>query len=311
MDSGTIWQVEEKLYLIGLSPPLPGFKHFIGIWLYTGPPAFLVDVGPAATSGALLKALEKIRIRHLDYLLLTHIHIDHAGGIGAVSQAFPEARVVGHPQGLPHLVQPDRLWQGSLKSLGPTAEAYGAIQATAADRVMATADLDDPRLRVMPTPGHSPHHVSYLVDDLLFAGEAGGVCLATDSGRPYLRPATPPRFFLDVTLASIDRLIAMGPEKIAYSHFGLFTGARELLKSHRRQLQLWEDVIGRTLPHVDEGALVCACLDRLLQEDARLAAYTAMAAGEKDRETGFLGNSIRGFIGYLREGSARFSPKIS
>jgi len=219
--------------------------------------------------------------------------------------------VVGHPQGLPHLIQPDRLWQGSLKSLGSTAEAYGAIQAVDPDRVMATTDLDDPRLRIIQTPGHSPHHVSYRVDDLLFAGEAGGVCLATDSGRPYLRPATPPRFFLDVTLASIDRLVARAPAKIAYSHFGLFAGARELLISHRRQLQLWADVIGRTLPQVDEDALVDACLDRLLQKDVRLEAYTAMAAGEKHRETGFLCNSIRGFIGYLREDSVRFSPENS
>ncbi len=308
MDSGTIWQVEEKLYLIGLSPPLPGFKHFIGVWLYTGSPAFLVDVGPTATCSALLKALEKIRVRHLDYLLLTHIHIDHAGGIGAVSAAFPRARVVGHPKGLPHLIQPDRLWQGSLKALGPTAEAYGAIQAVAPDRVMATTDLDDPRLGTIPTPGHSPHHVSYLLDDLLFAGEAGGVCLATDSGRPYLRPATPPRFYLDVTRASIDRLIARAPAKIAYSHFGLFAGAGALLKSHRRQLQLWEDVIGRTLPHFEGDALVQACFDRLLQNDARLEAYSAMTAAEKNREDGFLYNSIRGFIGYLRESADRVWP---
>ncbi len=118
MSSQTIWQLAEKLYLIALTPPLQGFDRFIGTWLYTGPPAFLVDVGPAATSATLLRALGDLGIRHLDYLLLTHIHIDHAGGIGEVATAFPQALVVGHARGLPHLVQPDRLWQNSLKSLG-------------------------------------------------------------------------------------------------------------------------------------------------------------------------------------------------
>jgi glyoxylase-like metal-dependent hydrolase (beta-lactamase superfamily II) len=301
----TTWQAAENLYLIGLQPPLPGFDRFIGIWLHTGSPSFLVDVGPSATSAALFKALEEIGVRHLDYLLLTHIHIDHAGGIGAVAAAFPQATVIGHPEGLPHLLQPDRLWAGSLKSLGRTAEAYGAIQAVAEDRVMATDAFHDARLRVIPTPGHSPHHVSYLLDDLLFAGEAGGVCLAAKHSKPYMRPATPPRFFLEVALASIDRLIARAPQKIAYSHFGLFTEAGKRLKSHRRQLQLWEDIIGRTLAHFEGEDLTQTCMARLLEEDARLEALDAMTAAEINREHGFLRNSIQGFIGYLREGSIR------
>lgn len=196
MSSPTIRQLTDKLYLIALTPPLQGFERFIGIYLYTGPPAFLVDVGPAATSTSLSKALGDLAIEHLDYLLLTHIHIDHAGGIGEVASAFPQAQIVSHTRGLPHLVQPDRLWQNALKSLGHTAEAYGPISAVTADRVVDAAALDDPRIRIIPTPGHSAHHISYAVDDLLFAGEAGGVCLATNRPEPYMRPATPPRFSL-------------------------------------------------------------------------------------------------------------------
>ena len=305
MSSQTIWKLAQKLYLIALKPPLQGFDKFIGIWLYTGPPAFLVDVGPAATSASLLKALGDLGIRHLDYLLLTHIHIDHAGGIGEVAAAFPHAQVVGHARGLPHLIQPNRLWEGSLRSLGPTAEAYGAISAVAPDRVMDAAILDDPRIRIILTPGHSPHHISYAVDDILFAGEAGGVCLATCHLEPYMRPATPPRFFLDVALGSLDRLIALNPSKIAYSHFGLFPKAPNLLLSHRRQLLLWEEVIGRALPTAGKENATRDCLERLLAEDTRLEAYLTMADQEKNREKGFLENSIRGFIGYIQETPGR------
>jgi glyoxylase-like metal-dependent hydrolase (beta-lactamase superfamily II) len=301
MSSQTIWQLAEKLYLIALTPPLQGFDRFIGTWLYIGPPAFLVDVGPAATSATLLRALGDLGIRHLDYLLLTHIHIDHAGGIGEVATAFPRAHVVGHARGLPHLVQPDRLWQNSLKSLGRTAEAYGPITAVTTGRVMDAAALDDPRIRIIPTPGHALHHVSYAVDDLLFAGEAGGVCLATSHPAPYLRPATPPRFFLDVALGSLDRLIALPPCKIAYSHFGLFADAQDLLLSHRRQLLLWEEVIGRTLADAGTNDPTSDCLERLLKEDPRLDAYFSMTDQKKTRERGFLRNSIRGFIEYIQE----------
>ena len=295
-----IRKLDTKLFLVALSPPLPGFDSFIGIWVYTGPPSFVVDVGPAATSEALLKALETIGVRRLDYLLLTHIHIDHAGGIGEVAAAYPEARIVCHAKGLPHLVQPERLWQGSLKSLGSTAEAYGAIRAVASDRVTDADTLEDTRIQVVPTPGHSPHHISFVMDDLLFAGEAGGVCLAAE-GRPYLRPATPPRFFMDVTLASIDRLITGAPRKIAYSHFGLFREATLLLQSHHRQLLLWEEVIGRVMADTRTDDLIRTCLARLRQADTRLAPLSTMPVLERKREEGFLRNSIRGFIGHLEE----------
>ena len=115
-----------------------------------------------------------------------------------------------------------------------------------------------------------------------------------------MRPATPPRFFLDVALGSLDRLIAQGLPKIAYSHFGLFADAQTLLKSHRRQLLLWKRIIGQTLVHTELDDLPHACLQRLLGEDSRLAAYAAMTKQERSREEGFLRNSIQGFIGYLQ-----------
>jgi glyoxylase-like metal-dependent hydrolase (beta-lactamase superfamily II) len=301
----TVTPVTDKLYLIALTPPLPGFSRFIGIWLYTGPPAFLVDVGPSSTSASLLQALDDIGVRHLDYLLMTHVHVDHAGGVGQIAKRFPRARIVGHPKGLSHLVQPDRLWEGTLKTLGATAQGYGEMQPLPPDCIMDVAALDEPLIQPISTPGHAPHHISYHVDDILFAGEAGGVCLSMDDGRRYLRPATPPRFFFDITLKSIDRLRASASRKIAYSHFGLYEGAQALLKSHRDQLLFWQSIIGKVLSEGGPHDLCTTCLEHLLEEDVRLEGYRLLPAAEQRREEGFLRNSIMGFIGHLQETAGR------
>jgi glyoxylase-like metal-dependent hydrolase (beta-lactamase superfamily II) len=301
----TVTAIDDKLYLIALTPPLPGFDRFLGVWLYTGPPAFLVDVGPSSTSAALLQALNKLGVPHLDYLLMTHVHIDHAGGLGQITEVFPKARIVGHPKGLPHLVHPERLWKGALQTLGATAQGYGEIRAVPPDRIMDAAALDEPFIQPIATPGHAPHHISYRVGDILFAGEAGGVCLPADNSHLYLRPATPPRFFLDITLNSIDRLRAVAAHRIAYSHFGFFKDAPALLQSHRDQLLLWESIIGRIFSEDGSPDMVTTCLEHILKEDVRLGGYWALPAPEQRREEGFLRNSIQGFIGYSQETAHR------
>ncbi|MCK7504193.1 MAG: MBL fold metallo-hydrolase [Desulfobacterales bacterium] len=95
-----------------------GFADFISAWLVQGRPSFLVDVGPASTAGQLLAALDTLGVTRLDYILLTHIHLDHAGAIGQVARRFPAARIVCHEKGIPHLVDPTQLWEGTRKVLG-------------------------------------------------------------------------------------------------------------------------------------------------------------------------------------------------
>ncbi|NPA25310.1 MAG: MBL fold metallo-hydrolase, partial [Deltaproteobacteria bacterium] len=109
-------------------PRLQGFVKFISAWVYKSEElTFLVDPGPLSTIPHLLGELEKMGVARLDYILLTHIHIDHAGGTGELLKSFPEAQVICHPQGIKHLVNPEKLWQGSLKVLGHVAEIYGEI----------------------------------------------------------------------------------------------------------------------------------------------------------------------------------------
>ena len=157
-------------------PNEPGFRNFMNAWLCSDRQmTFLVDPGPLATLPQLLQGLEDCQVETLDYILLTHIHIDHAGATGAVLEHFPEARVICHPDGIAHLVNPAKLWAGSRKVLGRLADAYGEILAVPEKQIGFAEEIGSPRLRAFLTPGHAPHHCCYLFDDLLFAGEVAAV----------------------------------------------------------------------------------------------------------------------------------------
>jgi glyoxylase-like metal-dependent hydrolase (beta-lactamase superfamily II) len=202
---------------------------------------------------------------------------------------------------LPHVAEPSRLWAGSLKTLGATAEAYGPIAAVPADRLLAADDLDDSRIEVIFTPGHAPHHISYRVDRLLFAGEAGGVCLAAAPGHDFMRPATPPRFRMDIALERLMALIDLPPSKICYSHFGLRENASGQLEQHRQQLLRWRAIVADEVPRHPAGRAQGPCLQRLLREDPGMHAFQQLSAPARRREIGFLKNSLQGFIEAFEE----------
>ncbi len=300
--------VADGVYQVVLTPPLDGFADFISAWVVVGPPSFLVDVGPGSTADQLMRGLEILGVARLDYLLLTHIHLDHAGAAGAVSRRFPEARVVCHAKGIPHLVDPTQLWEGSRNVLGPIAEGYGPLDPIPAERFIAAQEFHDEGISTLLTPGHAVHHVSYLTDRGLFAGEACGVRYQLGDGRAYLRPATPPRFFLDVALASVDALMAHSPSRMMIGHFGMVGDGVSLLKRHREQLLFWEEWLARMAGRHSAAELLEVCAEGLLAEDPCLADFSAFSEPAKRRERYFLKNSINGFLGWV-ENSEGGRPK--
>jgi hypothetical protein len=125
-----------------------------------------------------------------------------------------------------------------------------------------------------------------------------------DDGRHYLRPATPPRFFLETHLQSLDLLVKVPHRWLCFGHFGVCAATPEILQAHRRQLLQWSELIedlGRRLsgPELEE-----ACLQAVLGQDPLLAGWPQLPAEVQERERGFLRNSIRGFIGYLGDRQA-------
>ena len=288
-------------------PRLEGFSQFISAWLYQGERfTFLVDPGPLSTIPHLLDELKKRGVENLDYILLTHIHIDHAGGTGELLKSFPEATVICHPQGIKHMVEPEKLWQGSLKVLGYMAEVYGEIIAVPAANIIFSEEIGDTGIRAFLTPGHAQHHLCFLFADLLFAGEVVGVRSPVKSGI-YMRPATPPRFMLDVALDSIDRMIKLSPRYLVIAHYGLVEPASEYLEIGRNQLNLWVEGVKEADATRTEGEGDTEIEERLfewlLEHDPNYRRIKELPPDIYARERYFLGNTMRGMRGYLKSSS--------
>jgi glyoxylase-like metal-dependent hydrolase (beta-lactamase superfamily II) len=307
MDKAQIRQYQDDLFLVSLPVPIAGFHGFIGTWVHAGDPKVIVDPGPAVTVRPLLSALAELDAGSPDLILLTHIHIDHAGGIGDLAAAFPQATVVCHPRAVAHLIDPERLWQGSLDTLGDIARAYGPIRPLAVGQVIGAEQLDTPTIQCIETPGHAVHHLSFLLDDLLFAGEVGGVHLPMDEVPVYLRPATPPRFFLETYLESIDRVLDRPPRRICYGHVGLRPDAQDVLKAHRDQLLRWLRMIRPFYDGVrgeQDLQAMQACSRYLLDNDPLLAGFVHLPPDVQQRERTFMLNSIKGYWGFFQQASS-------
>ena len=142
MNDAEIKDSYPQIDLVKLNIPLEGFYNFIGCWIYySGNQTILVDPGPRNTIATLVNALRERGIKNIDYILLTHIHIDHAGGVGLLLRYYPEAQVICHPEGIPHMIAPAKLWASSLKMLGPIAEAYGEIEPIPAGNISYTKKI--------------------------------------------------------------------------------------------------------------------------------------------------------------------------
>ena len=291
-------EVQPHLYRIPLCRNIDGLEGFIGSWVYDGDVPFVVDVGPKTSLSTLLEGLQELRIKRLAYIFLTHVHIDHAGATGSLIAHFPETKVVCHPLGITHLIDPQKLWEGSKKVLGPLALKYGEIDPVPERNILSSNDFNSEDIRIILTPGHAAHHLSVLHRHRLFAGEAGGIFL--DFGDQfYLRPATPPRFILEETVASIDTLLETQAQDIYYAHAGFHREAKKMLKRYREQLFLWRDVVAAQMKEQGKNNLIDRCISVLFRRDELLRSLRIMKEEEKDRESFFTRNSLMGFIDYL------------
>jgi glyoxylase-like metal-dependent hydrolase (beta-lactamase superfamily II) len=292
-------KIADDLFLIPLNLPGTGFSRFISAWLYCGEKTILVDVGASTTAADLLSALQELNVSHLDYILLTHIHLDHAGAIGQIASAFPQTPIICHEAGIPHLIEPSKLWEGTKKVLGSMALSYGPVQAVEANRFLSVNQFQTEGVTAIMTPGHAPHHVSFQTDNYLFVGETGGIYISLPEKKFYMRPGTPPRFFLDVALQSVDALIRSQPKTICYAHFGLNEDGLMMLEAHREQLLLWEALIKDEIQSGAAKGRPDECLKRLLKEDPLMVNFDQLPPDIQERETFFLHSSINGYLGYL------------
>lgn len=186
----------------------------------------LVETGPKSSLEHVLKGLEDAGVDALDWIVVTHIHLDHAGAAGTLAARFPTARVAVHEVGAPHLADPSKLWSSAARIYGERMdELWGGIDPIDPERITALTggdeiDLGGRRLTAHDTPGHARHHHTYVDDatGIAFTGDAMGVRLA-DVG--VVRPATPPpEFDLEDAIASIEKIRALGASELWLTHFG-------------------------------------------------------------------------------------------
>jgi glyoxylase-like metal-dependent hydrolase (beta-lactamase superfamily II) len=293
-------QIRDNLYLIDLNGPLEGFRKFISAWVCKiGGVTLLIDPGPASTIPYLVERLDELGIRTIDYILLTHIHLDHAGGTGQLLRRFPDAKVNCHPKGIPHMVAPQKLWEESRKVLGKVAEAYGEMAPVPESSISFSGriDLGGDSVEVIETPGHAPHHVSYRVGEILFAGEIGGVYVPLDEGF-YVRPATPPPFQHETFRESIAKAAALDVSLVCLGHYGCRKDAATLFERAGRQLDFWVATAER---HCKAGSepFEQTVLADLIASDPDMRGWQSLPKDIQARERNFCFNSIRGIRGYL------------
>lgn len=237
--------------VLELDTLLGGWARVTAGYLLDGDAPVLIETGSQSSVPVLLDELAALGVDAdgLAGVVVTHIHLDHAGGVGDVARAFPKATVYVHPKGARHLADPTRLVDSASRVYGPLLDSlYGRLDPTPAERIHVLDDGEEIRLapdRVLvavDSPGHAKHHLG-LHDSrsgLLFAGDAVGVKLP-DAG--VLRPSTPPPDFdLAQALHSLQRFAERRPTALALAHYGLLADPLDVLDEADGTLRAWADV---------------------------------------------------------------------
>ena len=257
--------------------------------LVDGDDLTLVETGPGSTLPALRAGLTSLgyAVAELSRIVVTHIHLDHAGAAGTLMREAPRARFYVHPAGSAHMRDPSKLIASATRIYGDAMERlWGAFEPVPADRMAELADGEAIRcggrtLAALHTPGHAVHHVALHDRDagLVFTGEVAGVGLG---GVPYVRPPTPPPDIdLDAWRASVARLRAARPRRLLLTHFGAFDDVDWQLDDLMARLHNWTGWIEARLDAAggDAAAVVPALRARGDAELARVGASAAVAEG--------------------------------
>ena len=216
-----------------------GLEKEIGVYLFdTAEGPALFDCGPASTLEHLHAGLAEhgLEVTDVQQLLLSHIHLDHAGATGELVREHPGLTVWVSPIGAPHLVDPARLVSSARRLFPNFDELWGPVTPVP-EANLRLAEGDVLGWEAFPTPGHASHHVSYLREGTLLAGDATGVRILPSD---YVQPvAPPPDIDLEAWQRSVDEIERRAPERLALIHFGVVTDVSAHLDLFRAALERW------------------------------------------------------------------------
>jgi glyoxylase-like metal-dependent hydrolase (beta-lactamase superfamily II) len=251
----------------------------------------LVETGTAPSAPVVRDALATLGVgpQDLSTVVVTHIHLDHAGGVGDIAQMFPAARVVVHTKGARHLADPSRLMASARMVYGDDLDwLFGTLAPTPAERIETVEDTGvvdlggGRRLDSHYSPGHAKHHVGLLdsVSGDLYVGDAAGMYLPETGD---LRAATPPPDFdLDTALNSVSLFGALRPQRLLFSHYGPVGDVPETLERSAEEIKVWvEETRKAHREGLDLDHAVALVHERTKDRYAGLQAGGDTYAGEK------------------------------
>jgi glyoxylase-like metal-dependent hydrolase (beta-lactamase superfamily II) len=263
-----------------------GRERYTAAYLLHADEPAIVETGPTTSFGALVAGLETLGIGsgELAHVVVTHIHLDHAGGVGRIAERYPTASIWVHERGARHLADPSRLIDSATRIYGPQllGSLFGAVEPVAPQRIRSVdqgtvIELGGRKLDVLATPGHAKHHVA-LVDSAtgaVFTGDALGIHPPDAS---VLRPATPPPDYdLELAISSIRtiRERARG-SKVLFSHFGPVEDVDRICELAERRFRSWTEAVGRELERTDDLDEIVHVLEGVAREDMETGSEAAL-----------------------------------
>lgn len=293
-----LW-IEMEIKLLDLE--LMGFKGDIASYiLFTDKYYILIESGPRATINNLQEKLMGlgVKLEELDFIIVTHIHLDHAGGAGNIIRKTNNPKILVHPRGFQHLHEPNKLWISSRNVLGETADLYGPPLPIPRSRLIAVSDgtdldVGDDALIFIHSPGHSSHHmVIYLVEEkTLFSGDTLGI-----HHNGIHMPNTPKPHNYDLAVNSIKKLLKLDVNTVYFTHFGGFKPGNKAIEIALNRWKLWYNILWEA--YRDELS-VKESYRLLLKKDEhakKMDEYFRSRPYEKDE----LLININGFLSYFK-----------
>ncbi|NOY54840.1 MAG: MBL fold metallo-hydrolase [Actinobacteria bacterium] len=243
--------VEIGDHLYAIDAWMEGRPERLACYLFDTPERVLIEVGPSATLGHLIEALDELGVDDLAAFVVTHIHLDHAGGAGQMAKRYPDAKVGVHTRGARHLVNPERLWASAIHVFGEEwlTSQWGPMEPVDPERLMILDEGDrislgnGRYLDVMYTPGHAKHHVVYQDSDTggMFVGDALGLCYPHGH---FVQPVTPPPDFdPDEQIAQMGRMLDRRPSFLGFAHFGPRYDVETTMIEAEERLREWVEVM--------------------------------------------------------------------
>jgi glyoxylase-like metal-dependent hydrolase (beta-lactamase superfamily II) len=215
---------------------------------------------------------------------------------------------VAHAKAIGHLISPEKLWLGTVKVMGEVAEVYGRPEGLDPARLIPHDTFNEPKIRILETPGHAAHHLSYGLGETMFLGEAVG-CPYHFGSSFHSRPATPPRFYPRIALATLEKLLKERPIDAYFAHTHEKGPLKETILAYQSQLKLWDEILYPAWrvesATVKPKELLNKLTDRLFEVDPELRPLLTLGEEALKVEKYFMGNSVAGFLEYYEETKAK------